>query len=395
VYAGQKDVKKVVFIIPTLGGGGAERVFLHIIRNLDRSKFIPLVVLFEEKGELLSELPADIGLTILKQDAGTYKMYGTVFIKLARQLSRLMRNERPDTVVSFMWYTNFVTLIARILSRISVKVIVSERYGLAVSFEGKMVEFLRGLAIRFFYPGADMVIVNSRVMGKQLKEMFHIHEGKIAAIYNPVDINKISIMAVEDAEHAWFREHIPIITGIGRFTRQKGFDYLIKAVHRLNGDGAECRLVLLGKGPEEGNLKKLATDLGIDDKVLFPGFQQNPYKYLARATIFVLSSFYEGFPNVLLEAIALGIPSVATRCPTGPDEIITDGKNGLLVPPGDHVTLGTAIRKLLQDKSMRCQFSEAGKRRAQDFEVKNIVRQYEKTIENVCGGSVEKLTPTA
>ncbi len=384
MYAGKKDLKKVFFIIPTLGGGGAERVFLHILKNLDRSKFSPRVVLFEKKGELLSELPEDAGFTILKQDERTYKMYGTVFLKLAWRLSRLMRNEMPDIMVSFMWYTNFVTLMARILSRISSRVIVSERYGLSVSYEGRMAEFLRRMIIRFFYPKADTIIVNSRVMGIQLKEMFHIREGNIATIYNPVNINDISSMTSEDAEHIWFRENIPLITGIGRFTRQKGFNHLIRAVHTLNGDGAECRLVLLGKGPEEGNLKKLAADLGISNKVLFPGFQQNPYKYLARATVFVLSSLYEGFPNVLLEAIALGVPCVATRCPTGPDEIITDGVDGLLVPPGDHVALAEAIRKLLQDKSMRWQFAEAGRRRAQDFEVKDIVRQYEKAMEKEC-----------
>ncbi len=377
-------MKKVFFIIPTLGGGGAERVFLHILKNLDRTRFNPCVVLFEKKGELLSELPFDMRLEILKKNDETYRIYGTVFFKLAHRFARFIKKERPDVIVSFMWYTNFVTLIARILSRISSKVIVSERYGLAVSFEGRMAEFLRGLAIRYFYPGADMVIANSRVMGTQLKELFHLEERKIVTIHNPVDMHKISRMAGADADYAWFREDIPIITGIGRVTRQKGFDHLIKAVQTLNDDGAECRLVLLGKGPEEGNLKRLAAELGIGDKVLFLGFQQNPYKCLARSTVFVLSSLYEGFPNALLEAIALGVPSVATRCPTGPDEIITDGVDGLLVPPGDYGALAESIRKLLQDNSMRRQFSEAGRRRAQDFEVKNIVRQYEEAVEKVC-----------
>ncbi len=384
MYAGQEDVKKLIFIIPTLGGGGAERVFLHILKNLDRSKFSPSVVLFEKTGDLLPELPVEIKVKILKEHDETYRMYGTVFIKLALRFSRFIKQERPDVIVSFMWYTNFVTLIAKMVSRISSKVIVSERYGFAVSFEGRIAEFLRRMIIRFFYPMADSIIVNSAAMGQQLKDTFHVQANKIATIYNPVDISKIRSLSEEEVDHPWFDQPLPIIISIGRVTRQKGFDQLIKAVKTLHDEGTACRLVILGKGPEDGNLKKLYSALGISDRVLFLGFQQNPYRYLARATIFVLSSFYEGFPNVLLEAIALGIPSVATQCPTGPDEIITDGMDGLLVPPGDHVALAEAIRKLLQDNSMRWQFSEAGKRRAQDFEVKDIVRQYEKAIEKVC-----------
>ncbi len=384
MHAGQKDVKKVIFIIPTLGGGGAERVFLHILKNLDRSKFTPCVVLFEKKGELLHELPVEIKLTILKEHDETCRMYGTVFIKLALRFSRFIKKERPDVIVSFMWYTNFITLIAEMINRISSKVIVSERYGFAVSFEGRMAELLRRLIIRFFYPRADTIIVNSTAMGQQLKDTFHVKVDKIATIYNPVDISTIRSLSEEEVDHPWFDQPLPIIMSIGRVTRQKGFDQLIKAVKTLHDDGAACRLVILGKGPEEGNLKKLYFDLGMSDKVLFLGFQQNPYKYLARATIFVLSSFYEGFPNVLLEAIALGIPSVATQCPTGPDEIITSGENGLLVPPGDYHALAEAIKRLLQDECLRKKFALAGRKRAQDFAVEDIVRQYEKAIETVC-----------
>ena len=158
----------------------------------------------------------------------------------------------------------------------------------------------------------------------------------------------------------------------------------------LAGEGIQCKLIILGEGKEKENLLKLVEKLGLNDRVSFEGFQENPYKYLARSTVFVLSSLYEGFPNVLLEAMALGIPSVATRCPTGPDEIITEGVDGVLIPPADEKAIADAIKKLLLDEDLRKRLSEAGKRRIQDFAVEKIVKQYEDAIESVCAESAER-----
>ena len=385
-------MKKVFFVIPSLGGGGAERVMLNILRHIDRNKFEPGLILFEKKGELLGDLPLDVNVMVLRNEKKNpiWHLFYTAWVPFARSLAKLIKTERPQAVVSFMWYTNLIALTARSLSKSKCRIAVSERYGLLISHEGWLIELLRRQVIRFFYPKANLIIVNAKEMGIQLRKMFNISVNKIAVIYNPVDLKKINQLCIKDAHHLWYQEQIPIITAIGRLTLQKGFTYLLRAVHILLSEGIRCRLVILGRGPERENLEKLSAELGISSHVEFLGFQQNPYKFLSRSTVFVLSSLYEGFPNVLLEAMALGIPSVATRCPTGPDEIITEGVDGILVPPADEKAIADAIKKLLLDEDLRKRLSEAGKRRIQDFAVEKIVKQYEDAIESVCAVSAER-----
>lgn len=387
-------MKKVLFIISSLGGGGAEKVILNILLHIDRDKIKPELLLYEREGEYLADLPSDVPIKALKKkerDDGKIKwrIFGITWFILINRMTKFLKSEKPDVIVSFMWYTNFVTLLSKRLSRIRCRVIVSERYGLSASHEGWIIEFLRRLVIRFFYPKAHIIVVNAKEMDIQLRNMFNIPQEKIAVIYNPVDLKKINQMGMEDTNHYWYAEKIPVITAIGRLTLQKGFICLLKSVHILISENIPCRLIILGEGPEKKRLKKLALELGIDNKVSFLGFQQNPYKYLKRSTIFVLSSIYEGFPNVLLESMALGIPSIATRCPTGPEEIITDGVNGILVPPSDERALADAIKKLLLDKDLRKRLSEAARKRAEDFRVEKIIKQYEDVIENLCAGSAE------
>jgi len=373
-------LKKIFFIIPTLPGGGAERVMLHILKHIDRNRFEPLLVLFEKKGDLLFDLPSKITVKVLKSKKSIYGFKWLVFINLAR----LLKLEKPDVAVSFMPYTNLITLLAKFLSRVRSAVVVSERCTLSISYEGWMDKLLRKLTIRFFYPKANRIIVNSKNMGIELQQMFNIPLSKIAVIYNPIDIQKVNQLSNENINHFWYEENVPIIIAVGRITPQKGILYLVKTLPLLASEGIECRLAILGKGAEEEKLKRLAKDLRIEDRVAFFGFQKNPYKYLAQSTLFVLSSLYEGFPNALLEAMALGVPSVATRCPTGPEEIITDGVDGILASPADERSLAEAIKRLLQDKGLRKKLAEGGKKRIKEFRVEKILKQYEDVIEKVC-----------
>lgn len=379
MYEREKNLRKVFFVIPALHGGGAERVVVNILKFIDRNKFKPVIVLFKKKGEFLPEISPDVRLEVL--DAK--------FIVPLR-LMRLLKREQPDVLVSFMWYTNFVVLSSRILSRLKCRVIVNERSELSLSYKNQLKEMLRRIIIHFLYRYSDRIIANSSIMGFQLKKMLRRLPEKVAVIYNPVDIQMISGMSFSEVEHSWFKEKVPIIVSAGRLSVEKGFSYLLKSVSILATEGTDCRLVILGKGKEDDRLKSLASELGIKNKIAFLGFQENPYKYLANSTVFVLSSLYEGFPNVLLEAMALGVPSVATRCLTGPEEIIVDGVNGLLVPPADEKELADAIKRLLNDEDLRRRLGEAGRKRAEDFRVDKIVSQYEKVIEDVCAESADR-----
>jgi glycosyltransferase involved in cell wall biosynthesis len=176
--------------------------------------------------------------------------------------------------------------------------------------------------------------------------------------------------------------NVGIIVGMGRFSREKGFDLLLRAMSRVR---APARLLLLGEGRAEEKLRKLAKELGISEKVEFLGFRKNPYPVLRDATVFVLPSRYEGFPNGLAEAMALGVPCIATRCRTGPEELIADGENGLLVPVEDPETMARAIDRLLGDPELRERLGASARKSVQTYNSGEIVRQYEFLIESVAG----------
>ncbi|MDI7258450.1 MAG: glycosyltransferase [Thermodesulfobacteriota bacterium] len=376
--------RKVVFVIPTLSGGGAERVLIRILRNMDRARFDPHLVLFRKVGAFLDHVPSDVAIHSLVHCKYYFIFRWLIYFRYKKYVSML----RPDVVLSFMWYPNFIVLLEKWLGRGERKVIVSERYTLALSYEGRMTEWIRKWIIRLFYPTADRVLAVTQQMRQELLERAPLLPARVKVINNTVDIQGVNKLSKEPVNLTGFDPLLPIIISTGRLSIQKGFNYLIRAFSQVV-ERHPTYLVILGEGKERNHLERLISQVGIQERVHLPGFVMNPYKYLTRSSIFVLSSLYEGFPNVLVEAMALGIPCIATRCPTGPEEIITDGVNGLLVPPGDEKSLADAIKRLLVDEGFRKRLGEAGKKRAEDFRAEKIVRQYEDAIESVCVESVE------
>ncbi len=367
---------KLFIVIPSLAAGGAERVVLNIANNIDRSKFSKIkLILFEKAGIFLNDLSDDIEVIAIKRQ---YHKYGLQWL-IVLQLARLIRIEKPDVIISFMWYPNLITIISKLLSKYKGRLILSERASLYLSF-GFVGNLLRRFAMRYLYSFSDVLVVNSKGLADQIKTKYPFLSNKLQVIYNPVDIGRLKELSKEEVLHPWFKESVPIIVGVGRLGPEKGFDYLIRAINILVDSGEQCRLILIGKGKEESLLKAIASELKISDRVFFAGLQRNPYKYMSRASVFVLSSLSEGFPNVLLEAMALGVPPIATRCQTGPEEIIKHGENGLLVPVADENALAEAIRELLRNDELREKIALSAKKKAQEFDVKYIVKKYEDVL---------------
>jgi len=252
--------------------------------------------------------------------------------------------------------------------------------------QGESIKWLRTALLRYLYPRADALVAVSEGVAADLSRALNLPRQKITTIYNPVVEPSLSVRKDEPVDHPWFAHDrpFPVVLGCGRLTKQKGFIYLIQAMARLQ-DKVPVRLVILGKGEQEAALKQLARDLDIQDKVAFIGFQSNPYKFIARADVFVLSSLWEGLPTVLIEAMACGTPVVSTDCPFGPSEIITHEINGLLVPPADAEALAAAILRVLEDKELAQRLIRNGRVRAQDFRVEKIMEQYEELFLRIAG----------
>lgn len=216
-------------------------------------------------------------------------------------------------------------------------------------------------------------------MTDDLVDNFGIAREKCRIIYNPIDISRIEKLAREDVRHAWFQENIPIVISCGRLTTQKNYPFLFRAL-KLALQEVDIRLVILGQGEECEKIIAYAAELGISKQVAFLGFQENPFKYITRAAVFVLSSSWEGFAMVLLEAMACGAAVIATDCPFGSKEVINHNSNGILVTIDDEAALKNAIISVVGDRDLRERLASMGKIRAEDFKAETITKEYEKVF---------------
>jgi glycosyltransferase involved in cell wall biosynthesis len=363
-----------MLVIHSLRGGGSERVLTNLLKSLDRNEFSITLVLYERVCDF--PLPGKVEVELLNIHAGKNVFtLGTGFIRKIMRLSDIMRKVAPDRVFSLLSSTNVTVILAKLFSRIHCKLIISEHTYPSVNLSNERFGWITKLFMRYVYPRADTIIAVSDGIKQDLMKRFNLSGKKIEVIYNPVDLKEIEICSRETIAHPWFNDDIPIILSVGRLTKQKGYPYLIKAFAIVK-QSFSCRLMILGEGEDKEKLIDMAKELDIDQDVDFQGFHKNPFCYMAKASIFVLSSLYEGFGNVIVEAMALGLPVISTDCPSGPSEIIDSGKNGLLVPVKDAQALAKGILEILTNYKLQNNFRKAGKIRAQFFALDKITEKY-------------------
>jgi glycosyltransferase involved in cell wall biosynthesis len=275
-------------------------------------------------------------------------------------LVRYLRCRRPAVLLSAMDHANLIALWARSLARVPTRVAVSVRNHL--SQEAKHAPLLAGRWLprlaRVFYPQAQVVIAVSQGVADDLNRLIGPGRARVLAIPNPVVTPELAGLAAAVPDHAWWRAGSrpedrscgDVILAAGRLTTQKDFATLIRAFALLSR-GRDLRLLILGEGPERATLESLISELGLTGRVDLPGFRANPFAYMARARLFVLSSAWEGLPGVLIQAMACGTPVVSTDCPSGPREVLVDGRYGPLVPVGDPEALAKAMAETLEHPS--------------------------------------------
>lgn len=260
---------------------------------------------------------------------------------------RYVRAERPDAVLAAMPLANGIAAWAGILPGWRPRIVLTEHNAVSLAFGDLETPRYRPLmwAIRASYRFADSIVGVSKGVAERLLSVPGVRPERVHVIYNPCWTPDIVTHAAEAADHPWLGESgPPVILSAGRLEDQKDFATLIRAFARLR-QGREARLIILGEGSLRGALEAQARQLGIEDSISLPGFVRNPFSFMSRAAVFVLSSRYEGFGNVLVEAMACGTPVVSTDCPSGPSEILEDGRFGPLVPAGDFAALAAAIEQ--------------------------------------------------
>ena len=329
---------RLALLLPDMGGGGAERVALTLIRSFVARGHSVDLLLKNAHGDLLRFLPE--GVRVLDLEASRVR-------NVVRPLARYLRQERPDAIQVSMWPLTVAAIIARKLSGTRTRLIVSDHAALSRQYAGRGLVHRQLLkwTIRLFYPWADARVVVAADAGRDLALLSGLPLGAFEVIYNPVDPVRRQAPDPE-VERLWGGPGSRILN-VGRLAAQKNQRLLLDAFARLAA-GREARLLILGEGQLRGQLERRAAELGIADRVAMPGFRIDPQPFYESADLFVLSSDFEGYPLVLIEALQCGLPIVSTDCPTGPSEILAGGEAGRLVPCGDAAGLAEAMAAELQ-----------------------------------------------
>lgn len=361
---------KLLFVLPSLEGGGAERIVCNLMSVLNKNIFDVNLFLFNNKGVYWDLLSNDVNVFFGSRDKKYSKW---LIIKNLYRVSKDM-----DIIIGSMELmpTYFSVLVGKLLRK---KIIgwVHINIDSILNDKNKIIRFLhRNILLKFFYNKLDRIVAVSNGAKENISKYLNDkNRNKVECIYNPIKINEIKEKAKEELVE---KIEKPFIMGIGRLERQKNFILLIRAYRILLDRGIKHNLIILGQGSQKEYLVNEVKKLNMEEKVKFLGFKENPYKYLNQADVFVQSSIYEGLPTVLIEALVLNIPVVATNCPDGANEILDNGKYGLLVKMNDEKALADAIEKILNDRDLQREYKIKSKDGINRFDDKYITHLFEK-----------------
>ena len=362
------STQKIAIFLASLRGGGAERNMLRLANSLAEKDLKVDLVLAQKDGAYFSDISPQVNLVNLEAKRVLFSL---------PKLVGYLKQEKPAYLICAMDYVNLIGLWAKFIARVPTRIIVTVRNTL--SSEGNQSTWKNSLThrlIHYCYPWADSIVAVSGGVADNLATTVNLPRKDIKVVYNPVVTPNLLLKAQANIDHPWFSSRkSPVMLGVGRLTKQKDFPTLIKAF-AIAQQNCSARLIILGEGEERPQLEALVKELGLEDKVSLPGFVNNPFAYMAQAALFVLSSAWEGLPTVLIEAMAVGTPVVATNCKSGPEEILAGGKYGSLVPVGDVEGLAQAMVATLNNPIA----PEVLQSRAKQFSQEKSVTEYLKLL---------------
>lgn len=355
---------RLAIFVSNMDGGGAQLSMLRLARGISERGYGVDLILARAEGQFLPEVSKSVRVVDLNARRVSTSLPALV---------RYLRRQQPVAMLSALDYVNIIALWARRLAGKPVRVVVSERSTLshsAADSSSQRGQLIPPLA-RIFYPWADGIVAVSNGVADDLAQITGIPRERVRVIHNPVVTSELMDKAKAPLNHPWFEPgQPPVVLAVGRLAAEKDFPTLIRALALVRKDGP-VRLLILGEGEDRKPLEVLVEQLGLQADVSLPGFMTNPFAFMAKASLFVLSSKWEGLPSALIEALYCGTPLISTDCPSGPREILAGGEYGRLVPVGDVTQLANAIKSTLAD-GRPIQPHESW----QPYELENVVDQY-------------------
>lgn len=368
-----EPVPHLAFFLPSLRGGGAERSVLNLAAAFARDGAKVDLVLAQANGPYLAEVPSEIRLVDLRARR---------ILASLLPLMRYLRRARPRMLFVALDHANLLAIVARALARVETKLVVSVRNTRSVpertdsTARAGLIPYL----MRWLYPRADAIVAVSHGVANDVAKICRLPRKAITTIYNPVITDDLFEQSMQPVDHPWLGDaQPPVILAVGRLTPQKDFSTLIRAFHLLRQRGLTARLLILGEGEERAKLEVLIRELGLEDEIQLTGFKINPYQYMRRATVFALSSRWEGLPGALIQALACGCSIVSTDCLSGPSEVLEGGRWGRLVPVGDAQAMAAALEAALAEGRRT-----VDPRAIQPFRADVVLAQYRKILLGAC-----------
>ncbi len=360
--------KRIGLYLVSFSGGGAERELIYLANEFSSKGYDVDLIVHRASGPLESLVEKSVNKIIIDK----------TYIHDVFELARYMRSSRPLFMLSTLHVPNWVLSLAKLLSFTKTKIF--WRVVISLSNSKKNGRGIVSRLLSICYPLLSHTVSSitcvSKGVADDLITNFSIDKSKVNVMYNPAYTENIHQLANEPISHRWFNNNFKTIVSLGRLSKQKDFATLIHSFKTVHEYLDQTRLVIFGEGALHTELQDLISELDLTDVVELFGFEINPYKYLAKADLFVLSSIYEGFGNVIVEALALDVPVVSTNCPSGPSEILDNGEWGTLVAVGDNKALAKAVLNTLNsDEKMKTLI------RAQSFSVHQVADGYIKMIQ--------------
>ena len=332
----------IALFSPNLGGGGAERVLVNLACGLCERGFPVDVVLGSATGALIADLPKAVRVVDLRAPRMVLSLPA---------LTKYLVQQRPHSLLAFLDHANVAAIWAGFISGRKTRIVASVHSLWPITADSPKYDWkthLLGWIAAHTYRHAHAVLAVSNAAADALAKSIGIERRRITVIYNPVITPTFLVRSSETLAHPWFNAgEPPVIVGMGSLYPVKDFPTLLRAFAQVR-KSLPCRLIIMGEGRLRNDLERLAENLGVIQDILLPGFMANPFPVLKRAGVFVLSSRHEGLGNVLVEALALGVPCVATDCRGGPSEILAGGRYGVLTPVGDVDAMASVIAATLQ-----------------------------------------------
>ncbi len=360
----------IAFMVGSLRLGGAERMMIHTANQLSNHARVSFLAL-TRGDDLKNELQNSVRLVSLEKKKS---------LSAIPALLKFLKHEKPDVLISTQIHINLIAMIMKVFFHTKTKNILREATSLGSHFilfkdiRSKLVKIL----VRKLYPKADLIIAICNAVKNNLLEHHFAKPHQIAVIYNPVVNSNFSEGIKEQVDHEFFHAGVPVIISVGRLTPSKNFALLIRAFAQLNKKH-DSRLIIIGDGTEREKLDRLIVELQLSDKIKLAGKILNPYPYLKKASVYVLSSLYEGLPNALIEAMACGLQLVSVDCPGGSREILLNGALGKLVPINNVHALADAIEEAMQKPVPQKLLIEGATR----FEAQKISLEYLTLVKNL------------